>query len=275
MIRLDELLCGGAFRLFEGERLDIRHTEPVPLVAAGAPKLSVVVAPDAAASLVLLYDRPLEASVEVELGRDAHLELCVLFTAEAFVEVEVRQQGRSECHLTTLQLAGSNLVCRVGLQEPGASNTLHGAFLAGAGEHCVADIRIDHAVSDCRSESCVKGVASGDGVGEFRGLVYVAADAQRTDARQTSRNVVLGDEARITTRPQLEIYADDVKCSHGATVGQMDAEAVYYMRQRGLSEAEARRLQIEGFVGDIVRRCGIEPLGEVLQEAVAAKMKRM
>ena len=216
MIRLDELLCGGAFRLFEGERLDIRHTEPAPLVAAGAPKLSVVVAPDAAASLVLLYDRPLEASVEVELGRDAHLELCVLFTAEAFVEVEVRQQGRRECHLTTLQLAGSNLVCRVRLQEPGASNTLHGAFLAGAGEHCVADIRIDHAVSDCRSESCVKGVASGDGVGEFRGLVYVAPDAQRTDARQTSRNVVLGDAARITTRPQLEIYADDVKCSHGS-----------------------------------------------------------
>ena len=275
MIRLDELLCGGAFRLFEGERLDIRHTEPAPLVAAGAPKLGVVVAPDAAATLVLLYDRPLEASVEVELGRDAHLELCVLFTAEAFVEVEVRQQGRSECHLTTLQLAGSNLVCRVGLQEPGASNTLHGAFLAGAGEHCVADIRIDHAVSDCRSESCVKGVASGDGVGEFRGLVYVAADAQRTDARQTSRNVVLGDEARITTRPQLEIYADDVKCSHGATVGQMDEDALLYMRQRGLSEAQARALLMESFVADVVRRCGVEQLHEVLMRGVGEKLERM
>ena len=103
----------------------------------------------------------------------------------------------------------------------------------------------------------------------------MAQDAQRTDAQQQSRNILLSDTARITTWPQLEIYADDVKCSHGATVGQMDAEAVYYMRQRGLSEAEARRLQIEGFVGDIVRRCGIEPLGEALLEAVAAKMKRM
>ena len=132
-----------------------------------------------------------------------------------------------------------------------------------------------HNVSDCRSESCVKGVAGGRAVGEFHGLVYVAQDAQRTDAQQQSRNILLSDTARITTWPQLEIYADDVKCSHGATVGQMDAEAVYYMRQRGLSEAEARRLQIEGFVGDIVRRCGIEPLGEALLEAVAAKMKRM
>ena len=80
--------------------------------------------------------------------------------------------------------------------------------------------------------------------------------------------------ARITTQPQLEIYADDVKCSHGATVGQMDSEAILYMRQRGLSEAQARRVQIEGFVGDVVRRCGIEPLCEAAMEAVVAKLEK-
>ena len=74
--------------------------------------------------------------------------------------------------------------------------------------------------------------------------------------------------------PQLEIYADDVKCSHGATVGQMDADAILYMRQRGLSEAQARRLQIEGFVGDIVRRCGVEPLGEALMALAAGKLEK-
>ena len=73
----------------------------------------------------------------------------------------------------------------------------------------------------------------------------------------------------------MEIYADDVKCSHGATVGQMDAEAILYMRQRGLSEADARRLQIEGFVGDVVRRCGVEPLCEAVMEMVSAKMERL
>ena len=98
---------------------------------------------------------------------------------------------------------------------------------------------------------------------------------QRADARQQSRNVLLSDRARIMTQPQLEIYADDVKCSHGATVGQMDADAILYMRQRGLSEAEARRLQVEGFVGDIVRRCAIEPLSEALMERVTAKMEEM
>ena len=112
-------------------------------------------------------------------------------------------------------------------------------------------------------------------MGEFCGMVYVAPDAQRTDARQQSRNILLSRTARITTQPQLEIYADDVKCSHGATVGQMDSEAVLYMRQRGLSEVQARRLQIEGFVGDVVRRCGVEPLCETMMEAVRAKMEKL
>ena len=106
-------------------------------------------------------------------------------------------------------------------------------------------------------------------------MVYVAPDAQRTDARQQSRNILLSETARITTQPQLEIYADDVKCSHGATVGQMDAEAILYMRQRGLSEAQARRLQIEGFVGDVVVRCGIEPLCGAILELASAKMEKL
>ena len=121
----------------------------------------------------------------------------------------------------------------------------------------------------------MKGIAGGNAVGEFRGLVYVAPDAQRTDARQQSRNILLSETARIDAKPQLEIYADDVKCSHGATVGQMDADAILYMRQRGLSLAQARRLQIEGFAGDVVRRCGIGELGEALMEAVARKMETM
>ena len=118
-------------------------------------------------------------------------------------------------------------------------------------------------------------VKVGQKIGEFRGLVYVAPDAQRTDARQQSRNILLSETARIDAKPQLEIYADDVKCSHGATVGQMDADAILYMRQRGLSLAQARRLQIEGFAGDVVRRCGIGELGEALMEAVARKMETM
>ena len=119
----------------------------------------------------------------------------------------------------------------------------------------------------------IKGVAGGRSTGEFVGLVYVAPDAQRTDARQTSRNIELGGEARIVAKPQLEIYADDVKCSHGATVGQLDADAVMYMRQRGLSEAQARRLQIEGFVCDIVS--AEDEIGGALAEVLTDKLERL
>jgi len=132
-----------------------------------------------------------------------------------------------------------------------------------------------HSVPACRSRSAVKGVAGGRALGEFRGLVYVAPDAQRTDARQQSRNVLLGAEARIDTKPQLEIYADDVKCTHGATVGMMDNEAILYMRQRGLSLQQARSLQIEGFVDDIVLRCPLDAVREALVGAVAEKLEKM
>ena len=205
----------------------------------------------------MLHTKADAASLTVALGEGAQLELTHLFAAEAFAEVSVRQSAHSRCRVTTVQLTGANASYRIDR------------------EHCVVTLHTAHNVPDCRSDSAVKGVAGGRAVGEFRGLVYVAPGAQRTDARQQSRNILLSREARITTQPQLEIYADDVKCSHGATVGQMDAEAILYMRQRGLSEADARRLQIEGFVGDVVRRCGVEPLCEAVMEMVSAKMERL
>jgi Fe-S cluster assembly protein SufD len=102
-------------------------------------------------------------------------------------------------------------------------------------------------------------------------MVYVAPDAQRTDAVQTSRNIEIGGEAHIKAQPQLEIYADDVKCSHGATVGQLDSEAILYMRQRGLSLEQAKRLQIEGFISDIVYQS--KEFGEVLAQELTSKLE--
>ena len=163
--------------------------------------------------------------VEVELGEEAQLELTELFTAEAFAEVSVRQAARSRCRLTTVLLSSANASYRIDLDGADAENELSGVFLAAGEEHCVLKLHTAHNVADCRSDSYVKGVAGGQAVGEFCGMVYVAPDAQRTDARQQSRNILLSRTARITTQPQLEIYADDVKCSHGATVGQMDSSS--------------------------------------------------
>jgi len=173
------------------------------------------------------------------------------------------------------ELTSANVSYRIDLDGAFARSELDGLFLAADKEHCEVGVRVSHNVPDCSSRSLVKGVAGGEATGAFQGLVYVAPGAQRTDAQQTSRNVELSTGARIVAKPQLEIYADDVKCTHGATVGQMDDEAILYMRQRGLSEQQARRLQMEGFVAAIAAHCAVEPLCEELYRRIVAKLERM
>ncbi len=255
--------------------LRVAGCETETFAAVDPRRLRVELAAGASARLVVLHTAADVAALDVTLGEGAQLELTELFAAEAFAEMRIAQAADSSCRMTSVQLCGANAVYTVELEGRDASCEAGAVLLLADGEHGVLKLRTNHRVADCRSDALVKGVAGGRAVGEFSGLVYVAPDAQRTDARQQSRNVLLSDTARIVAEPQLEIYADDVKCSHGATVGRMEDDTILYMRQRGLSEAQARRLQIEGFVGDVVRRCGIEPLCEALAEAVAAKLERM
>lgn len=273
MERIYEIL--GTFRKAGPEQLRVDAPVPTPYAAVDPEHLHVTLTAGAAAHLVVLHTTEGTSELTVELAEGAQLELTELFTAGTFSEATVRQAARSCCRMTTVLLSGANASYRIDLAGAAAENNLGGVFLLGGQEHGVVKLHTNHLVADCRSDSTVKGVAGGEATGEFSGLVYVAQDAQRTDARQQSRNVLLSERARIETMPQLEIYADDVKCSHGATVGQMDADAILYMRQRGLSEAQARRLQIEGFVGDVVRRCGAEPLGEAVLALAAEKLERI
>ena len=177
-------------------------------------------------------------------GRGAVAMACTLYQKEG---------SRSEAVAVAY---GSNAKMSVSykgeLRGPYAEAVHAGIFIAADNENVDYKVRVDHLVADCHSDVMVKGVASGNGIGSFTGLVYVAQDAQHTEAYQQSRNLLLSDSAQILTSPQLEIYADDVRCSHGATVGQMDDDAVYFRRQRGLSEDQARGLQLAGFVNDIL-----------------------
>ena len=154
---------------------------------------------------------------------------------------------------------------RVELNGEGAEAELWGVFVAREGGVAKVHTDMRHNVADCHSNQQVRGVADDEGYGLFEGLVYVAPDAQRTEAYQQSRNVLLSPTARIQTLPQLEIYADDVKCSHGATVGQMNEEQIYYMRQRGLSEEDARKLQLGGFIRQVLDRVDDEALREEME----------
>lgn len=266
-----------AFRQVDGRLLRVTRAcaAGLPFAAVDPDRLSVEVEVGVEAALVVLHGSPDETSIDVRLAEGASLALTEIFVSEAFVECRIRQEARSRCSVMTAMFSSANVRYRTDLDGAGAESELDGVFVAGGDEHCVVELRTAHNVPDCRSRSAVKGVAGGRALGEFRGLVYVAPDAQRTDARQQSRNVLLGAEARIDTKPQLEIYADDVKCTHGATVGMMDNEAILYMRQRGLSLQQARSLQIEGFVDDIVLRCPLDAVREALVGAVAEKLEKM
>lgn len=266
-----------AFRQVDGRLLRVTRAcaAGLPFAAVDPDRLSVEVEAGVEAALVVLHGSPDETSIDVRLAEGASLALTEIFVSEVFVECRIRQEARSRCSVMTAMFSSANVRYRTDLDGAGAESELDGVFVAGGDEHCVVELRTAHNVPDCRSRSAVKGVAGGRALGEFRGLVYVAPDAQRTDARQQSRNVLLGAEARIDTKPQLEIYADDVKCTHGATVGMMDNEAILYMRQRGLSLQQARSLQIEGFVDDIVLRCPLDAVREALVGAVAEKLEKM
>jgi Fe-S cluster assembly protein SufD len=218
---------------------------------------------------------------EVIVGRAADVHFTELYDLQSNCSIVnnnyIAQMGESHCS-TMCSKTGEGYVRAAynsSLTEPEAVSDVWSLYLCSGEEHCDINMAVRHLAPDCRSYSLVKGVAAGTAVGSFAGMVYVAQDAQRTDAQQQSRNLLLSDTARIFTQPQLEIYADDVKCTHGATVGQLDDEAIYYMRQRGLSEQQARRLQIEGFAYDVVQHCGCPNMCRHISELTAAKLEKM
>ena len=239
------------FRAADGEVLRIAGAEAEPFAAVDPRHLRVEAAAGASARIVVLHTAPDVSSLTLTLAEGAQLELTELFTAEAFAEVSVKQAAHSRCRLTTVLLSSANASYRIDLDGADAENELGGVFLAAGEEHCVLKLHTAHNVADCRSDSYVKGVAGGQAVGEFCGMVYVAPDAQRTDARQQSRNILLSRTARITTQPQLEIYADDVKCSHGATVGRIDDEQMFYLRSRGIDQQAAQKMIIYAFAAEL------------------------
>ena len=193
------------------------------------------------------------------------------------VSTYVVQSSDSNVKSVSLTLDGSvvrnNLTVK--LNGRGAENQTYGLALSSRNQHIDYFTNIEHISSDAVSRQKFKSTASESGRVVFNGRIYVAQDAQRTQAFQENRNLLLSDTAKIYAKPQLEIYADDVKCSHGATVGQLNAEEIYYMRQRGLSEADAKRLQVYGFVNEIISRVDNPQLIELLNELATAKIERL
>jgi Fe-S cluster assembly protein SufD len=159
----------------------------------------------------------------------------------------------------------------VTLDGPGAQATLNGLVLIGDGQHCDNHTLLDHAKAHCPSHELYKHVLTGKATGVFKGKILVRPDAQKTDSKQTSKSLLLSDDAIMHSQPMLEIYADDVKCTHGSTTGPVDDEMVFYLRTRGVDLAAARHLLTYAFAADITRRIKIEPVRRAVEDYMAAQ----
>jgi Fe-S cluster assembly protein SufD len=160
------------------------------------------------------------------------------------------------------------------LDGEGVECVLNGLYLANAEQLVDHHMVVDHARPHCASHEYYNGILAGRARGVFHGRILVRKHAQKTDAKQTNKNLLLSDEATVDTKPQLEIYADDVKCTHGATVGQLNQESIFYLRSRGIGLETARRMLIHAFAGEIIDRIRHAPLREELDRLVWNRLEQ-
>ena len=212
------------------------------------------------------------AVTEVALGDGAHL-----------AHYKIQRESQRAFHVGTIQVhqprnskyasfsfatgaALSRTNIYTTLDGEGAEVWLNGLYMVDGEQHVDHQTRIEHAQPNCTSHEVYKGILAGASHGVFNGKVFVQPIAQKTDGKQENNNLLLSDKARVDTKPQLEIFADDVKCTHGATVGKLDALSLFYMKSRGLPADVARRLLIYAFAADVLERLEVEEVRDALEE---------
>ena len=232
-------------------------------------------------SFVSLADVPAftNAVTEVRVGEGARV-----------AHVKIQRQGEQAFHVDTTQadqardstydsfsfaiggrLARTNVYTR--LAGEGSHVTLDGLYVLHGDQHVDHQTRVEHIAPNCTSWEVYKGILDGRSHGVFNGKVFVRPEAQKTDGKQTNNNLVLSDQARVDTKPQLEIFADDVKCTHGATVGRLDPVALFYLRSRGLPLPEAKRTLTWGFASDVLANVASVPVREHLLRLAAERLE--
>ncbi len=217
--------------------------------------------------------------MEVFAGENSSMEITKLQNEHNsmtdFSSLFIRQERNSRVRTSTVSLHGgmirNNL--HVVLQGEGAENHAFGLFLMDRRQHVDNSVFVDHAAPHCFSNQLYKGVLDDQATGAFEGKILVRPHARKTEAYQVNKNILLTDEAKMNTKPQLEIYADDVKCTHGATVGQLDEEALFYLRSRGIPQYEARMLLMYAFAHSVIREIKIDPLQDRIRELMEKRLR--
>jgi len=218
------------------------------------------------------------AVTQIQLGENAALEHYKLqresMSAFHISRMNVRQDtgSRFTSHSMNLGAALARHDINVSLDAPGASCVLNGLYSGHGRQHVDYHTRVDHVAPECVSNEDYRGILGGRSRGVFNGRIYVHPDAQKSDASQSNRNLLLSKDAEIDTKPQLEIHANDVKCAHGATIGQLDARMVFYLRSRGIEEATARALLTYGFARDLMERMSIDAIRDIVSESLLDRL---
>ncbi len=179
------------------------------------------------------------------VGKDPVPASLTLAAGESFFATFVVEEGVS-----------ADVTMEVDLVGEGASLDLGGVYRCSGDERVAFHLNVRHLCGGCTSRQLFKGIVGGRSRVVFDGLIHVAPDAQKTEAYQENHSILLSGEAQVQTSPQLEIYADDVVCSHGATIGSLSEDELFYMRSRGIPEAEARQMQIQSFLSPVLGRLG-------------------
>jgi Fe-S cluster assembly protein SufD len=215
---------------------------------------------------------------EVAIGRGArvaHVKCTIEGAGTAHVATCLATIGADSSYRAFHLTAGTGLVRNSVLttfQGEGAVIDISGCFLAGGTEHIDTTLVVDHAVPNCESRELFKGVLAGKGRGVFQGKVIVRPDAQKTDGKQMAQALMLSEDAEFDSKPELEIYADDVVCGHGSTAAEIDENLLFYMRSRGIPLEQARRLLIESFVGEALDKVEDESLRDALAAIAKARL---
>jgi Fe-S cluster assembly protein SufD len=186
-----------------------------------------------------------------------------------------RQTGKALCNATTISLSGNivrNNLNMVMEAEHGESH-MYGLYLLDGKTHVDNHTIVDNVMPHCFSNELYKGIMDGASTGVFNGKIFVRQDAQKTNAYQSNKNVLLSNEASVNTKPQLEIFADDVKCSHGCTIGKLDEQALFYLRARGIGEKAAKSLLLHAFAVDILDNIKAEPLRVYVDQLISERLE--
>ena len=248
------------------------------------PRVLVIADAHAVATIVESYSGPAGATYltnavsEISVGENAEIDhYRVQLEGDAAFHISathVREARAARFRSTSITLGGQlsrNHVHTV-LAGEGVDSTLNGLYVENGNQHVDNHTLIEHVQPHCQSHEFYKGILGGKSSGVFRGKIHVHQVAQKTDAYQANQNLLLSDDARIDTKPQLEIYADDVKCSHGATIGQLDEDAIFYLRSRGIGHCEAIRVLTRAFADEVLNRVRLDPLREELDRQLARRL---